>query len=145
MLTAKLFAGLGSMLGLLAFLTSSRIIPSMNVELSVTHGVTAVGYGSFYWQLIGAVICGIFGFIYVAFARWLPRQLNQITGIVSFSSIALGFLVWLAVGFFAGQNSLSSDIVALSLFAAVFAFLIGCALFGANVAWGLFRILRVRS
>jgi hypothetical protein len=65
-------------------------------------------------------------------------------GIVSFAFIALAFVIWLTVGSFIGTNPLLSDILALTLFAAVFAFLIGCALFGVDVAWALTQVVLLR-
>jgi hypothetical protein len=89
------------------------------------------------------LVCAIFAFIYFAAARWLARPLNQSMGLVSFTFIALAFIVWLIVGFSIGRDSPPSTWQIGVLFGAIFGFMFGCALFAVNVAWTLFRVIQV--
>jgi len=139
MLTAKLFAVSAIILATCAFLTIGRILPPMNLYLPVKN----IFLGPFFWQLLGAFVCAILALIYLAFARWMPRPLNQTTGLLSFTFIALAFILWLIVGSFIGINSPLSIWQVGGLFGTILSFLFGWALFAANVAWTLFRIFRI--
>jgi hypothetical protein len=139
MLTARLFAALAGTLAILAFLARGRLIPSINLYLHFTY----IGLSSYYWQLLGASVCAIFAFIYFAAAGWLVRPLNQSMGLVSFTFIALAFVVWLFVGFLIGRDAPASTWQIGALFGAIFGFMLGSALFAMNVVWTLFRMFRV--
>jgi hypothetical protein len=139
MLTAKLFAASAIILAICAFITRGQILPRMNLYLPVKN----IFLGPFLWQLLGAFVCAILALIYLAFARWMPRPLNQTMGLLSFMFIALAFIVWLIVGSFIGINdSALSNGQAGALFGTILSFLLGWGLFAANVAWTLFRIFR---
>ena len=141
MLTARLFAALASILAILAFLGRGQVLPSMDLYLHFTYIVLS----PYHWQLLGALVCAIFAFIYFTVAQWIARPLNQSMGLVSFTFIALAFIVWLFVGFFIRRDSPPSMWQIGALFGAIFAFMLGCVLFGVSVAWTLFRMFRVHS
>jgi len=111
----------------------------MNLYLHFTY----IALSSYNWQLLGALVCAIFAFIYFAAARWLARPLNQSMGLVSFTFIALAFIVWLFVGFLIGRDSPPSTWQIRALFGAISGFILGCGLFAVNVARTLFRMFRV--
>lgn len=137
MLTARLFATLAGIWAILAFLARGRLVPVRNLYLHFTN----ITLGPYYWQLLGALVCTIFAFIYFAAARWIARPLNQSMGLVSFTFIALAFIVWLVVGSFIQRDSQPSTWQIGALFGAIFGFMFGCALSGVNLAWTLFRSL----
>jgi hypothetical protein len=141
MLTARLFAALACILAIFAFLAKGQLLPSMNVYLDFR----LIALSPYHWQLLGALVCAIVAFIYFAVAQWLARPLNQSMGIVSFTFIALAFIVWLVVGFFIERDSPPSTWQVGALFGAIFGFMFGCTLFAVNVAWTLFRMFRVHS
>jgi lipopolysaccharide export LptBFGC system permease protein LptF len=141
MLTAKLFAASAIIFAVCAFLTRCQILPRMNLYLPVRN----IALGPFFWQLLGALVCAILALIYLTFARWMPRPLNQTTGLLSFMFIALAFIGWLIGGSFIGIDSPLSTWQAGTLFGTILSFLLGWALFAANVACTLFRIFRAHS
>lgn len=142
MLIAKLFAALTSLLAVFGILLSTRIFPSMALDLYLHDTYYVVGPS--HVQLMGAIVCAILAFIYFAFGRWTARPLSQPIGLVSFACIAAAFVVWYTVNLFMRRDSLSMQWQIGALFGAIFSFLLGCAIFGVNVAWTLFRMLWVR-
>ena len=93
MLTAKLFAGLASILTLIVFLAKLRALPPVPI----------------YLQLVAALACVIFAVIYFTAARWMRTPLNQKlrlvqVGFIGISVGAFGFAVYF-------YPSLSSELV----------------------------------
>lgn len=128
MLTAKLFAGLASILALIIFLAKLRALPPVPI----------------YLQLVAVLACVIFALTYFTAERWMRTPLNQTLGLVqvgliSFSVGAFGFAVYL-------YPSLSSeaDFASYLIVASAVGFLVGCALFAANAAWAVIRLVHVR-
>ena len=128
MLTAKLFAGLASILTVIVFLAKLRASPLIPK----------------YLQLVAALACVIFAFTYFTAARWMRTPLNQALGLVQ-----VGFIV-ISVGAFAfavyRYPSLSSEADSASnlIVLSALGFLVGCALFAANAVWTVIRMVRVR-
>lgn len=141
MLTARLFAALAGILAILASLRRGQLLPSMDLYFHSTYIVLS----PYHWQLLGALVCAIFAFISFAFAQWMARPLNQSMGLVSFTFIALAFIVSLTVGFFIRRDSSPSFLQIGALFGVIFGFMFGCALFAVNVVWTLLRLFRVHS
>lgn len=142
MLTAKLFAALASLLAVYGILLSSRIRPSMALDLYL-HDTYYV-FGPQFFPLLGALTCVILAFAYFAFGRWRARPLNQPIGLVSFACIAAAFVAWITVSLFARRDSLPMPWQLGMLSGAIFSFVLGCVLFGGNLAWEIFRIIWVR-
>jgi len=129
MLTAKLFAGLASILTLIVFLAKLRALPPVPI----------------YLQLIAALASVIFAVTYFTAARWMRTPLNQTLGLVqiAFIGISVGafvFAVYLYPSLSSEADSASYYFIVLS----ALGFLVGCALFAANAAWLVIRLVRVR-
>ena len=139
MLTAKLFASLAILLAVFGILLSSRIRPSMALDLYLHDTYYVVG--PHFFPLLGALTCVILAFAYFAFGRWTARPLNQPIGLVSFACIAAAFVAWITVSLFARRDSLPSEWHIGALFGAIFSFLLGCVLFGGNLIWAIFRMI----
>src|SRR5438445_11878794 len=128
MLAAKLFAGLASILTLIGFLAKLRALPPVPI----------------YLQLVAALACVIFAVIYFTAARWMRTPLNQTLGLVhvrfiGISVCSFGFAVYLYPSLSNEADFASSLIVSSAL-----GFFVGCALFAANAAWVVIRLVRVR-
>ena len=125
MLTAKLFAGLASILTLIGFLAKLRALPPVPI----------------YLQLVAALACVIFAVPYFTAARWMLNQtLGPVqVGFIGISVGAFGFAVYF-------YPSLSSEtgFASYLIVSSAFGFLVGCALFSANAAWVVIRLVRVR-
>jgi heme/copper-type cytochrome/quinol oxidase subunit 1 len=141
MLISKLFAALAGILAILASLRRGQLFPSMDLYFHSTYIVLS----PYHWQLLGALVCTIFALTSLAVAQWMARPLNESMGVVSFTFIALAFIVSLIVGFFVRRDSSPSPWQIGALFGAILGFMFGCALFAVNVAWTLFRMIRVHS
>ena len=128
MLTAKLFAGLASILTLIAFLAKLHALPAVPI----------------YLQIVAALACVIFAVTYYTAARWMRTPLNQTLGLVQVGFIgisvgAFGFAVYLYPSLLSEADFASCFIVSSAL-----GFFIACALFAANAAWAVTRLVRVR-
>ena len=128
MLTAKLFAGLASILALIVFLAKLRALPPVPI----------------YLQLVAALACVIFAATYFTAARWMQTPLNQTLGLVQVGFIvisvgAFGFAVYLYPSL-SSEADFASDLIVSS----ALGFSVGCALFAANAIWAVIRLVRVR-
>lgn len=143
MLTAKLFSGLAALLAVFTFLLRGGVLSSsgaLDVYLHDTYYVV----GPAHVQLIGAIVCAILAFIYFAFGRWTVRPLSQPIGLVSFACIVIALVCWLTAAFLMRRDSSLMQWQLGMLPGAIFSFLLGCVLFGGNLAWVIFRIIWVR-
>jgi hypothetical protein len=125
MLTARLFAGMASLLFVSAILAKLHSSPPVLL----------------YLQLIIALVCLIFAAAYFTAAQWTRTSLNQTLGLLQF-----GF-VCTSVGVFAfGFSATGATFVDRYLFpASVVSFLIACALFGANAVWAVVQLVRIQT
>lgn len=127
MLTAKLFAGLASILAvsaILARLHSSPLVP-------------------IYLQLIAALSCVIFAMAFFVAEPWIRPPLNQTIGLVQCGFV--GISVCTLVFEFDLYPLLSNkpDILGAYLIpASALSFLIACTLFAANATWTVIRVVR---
>ncbi len=140
MLTAKLFSGLAVVLAVFTFLLLGGVLPSgsgLDLYLHDTYYVV----GPAHVEFIGAIVCAILAFVYFAFGRWTARPLSRPIGLVSFACIAIALVCWLTVTFFMRRGSLPMPWQLGLLSGAIFSFVLGCVLFGGNLAWAIFRMI----
>ena len=143
MLMAKLFSRLAVVLAVFTFLLRGGVLPSgagLDLYLHDTYYVV----GPAYVELIGAIVCAILAFIYFAFGRWTARPLSQPIGLVSFACVVIASVCWLTATFFMRRDLLPMPWEIGLLSGAVFSFLLGCVVFGANLAWAIFRMIWIR-
>lgn len=140
MLAAKLFSGLAVVLAVFTFLLRSGMLLSgsgLDLYLHDTYYVV----GPAHVQLIGAIVCAILAFIYFAFGQWTTRPLNQSIGLVSFACLVIALVFWFTATFFMTRGSLPMPWEIGMLSGAVFSFVLGCVLFGGNLAWAIIRMI----
>lgn len=138
MLNAKLFAALAGILLFVAFLGREKVLPHMNLWLRVGN----ISLGPFYWQLFGALVCGILAFAYFSVARLIHRPPSQHLGLVAFSLVAAACAAWLIASFLTRTNSPPDSWLVVVPIAAIFGFGSGVALAVVNLAylgWALSR------
>ena len=143
MLAAKLFSGLAVLLAVFTFLPRGGVLPSgsgLDLYLHDTYYVI----GPAHVQLIGAIVCAILAIVYFAFGRWAARPLSQPIGLVSFACIAIALVTWLTATFFMRRDLLPMPWQLSMLSGAIFSFLLGCVLFGGNLAWAIYRMIWIR-
>ena len=143
MLTAKLFSGLAVVLAVFTFLLRGGVLPSggaLDLYLHDTYYVV----GPAHVEFIGAIVCVILAFVYFAFGRWVARPLSQPIGLVSFACIVIALVLWLTATFFMRRDLLPVPWQMGMLSGAIFSFVLGCVLFGGNLAWAIFRMIRSR-
>src|SRR6185437_765905 len=143
MLTAKLFSGLAVVLAVFTFLLLGGVLPSgsgLDLYLHDTYYVV----GPAHVEFIGAIVCAILAFVYFAFGRWTARPLSRPIGLVSLACIVIALVLWLTATFFMRRGSLPMPWQLGMLSGAMFSFLLGCVLFGGNLAWAVFRMIWVR-
>jgi len=132
---AKLFAGLAGIAFAVTILTRVHVLPHANLWLHVRGYV----FDEIYWQLLIGLVCALFGMAYFGISRLVGRGLNEASGLIGFSLIAFGSVVWLICSFLTAKNSPLSNRLAILLFVAMFSFVLGLAFSAANIAWELLR------
>lgn len=149
MLITKLFSGLAAVLGSLAFLgyrivPAWRTLPSITLKQSKGSWILIGAFGWHGWLLWGAAVCAILGLVALSTERWLHRSLNRPMGLTSLLLMALAFSLPLLVGPMMAKASPLAHRAAVALFTAMFAFVLSCLLFVANVVWTFVRIAAAR-
>ena len=135
MLNAKLFAGLAGLAFVIAVLGRVHVLPRANLWLTVAN----ISFDTSYTHLFIAFVCGVFGFGYFGIVRLMQHPFNQTTGLIGFFLIAAATAIWLTSSFLATSDTLRSHWKVIVLFAAIFSFILGAGLTGANLAWVLVR------
>jgi hypothetical protein len=134
-LNARLFAGLASIVFVVAILSRLGMFPPANLDFFVG----SVGFGPSYWRLFIFFVCTFFGLAYFGIARLKQRPLNPTTGLVGFLLVAFASVVWLISSFLITLGPRLADRLAILLFVAIGCFILGVILATANLAWGLLR------
>ena len=131
MVMGKLFAGLASVLAVLALVAGLRRITPFDVYFHDAYFVVAPSGFLFFVALIS----GILAVLYFAISHWRLRRPNLLVGLASFAIIVVSLIALFATAFLVRNDSPPHHSQLYTLFGALNGFLLGFVLLAANLAW----------